>query len=169
MSAEETRSVLVVDDDEVFRTRLVRAFAERGLDARGADAPRQPWSSASADSPELAVVDLRMPDRSGLELVRELKAIDPATSVVVLTGYGSIATALEAVRLGATHYLTKPADADEILSAFDRPSRLSIRPGRRSSRDAFARPRGMGAYPACVDRLQRQPLPGCAALEGAPA
>jgi two-component system response regulator RegA len=79
--------------------------------------------SANADSPELAVVDLRMPDRSGLEVIRELKAVDPSTSVVVLTGYGSIATALEAVRLGATHYLTKPADADEILAAFDRPNR----------------------------------------------
>jgi two-component system response regulator RegA len=124
VSAEETRSVLVVDDDEVFRTRLVRAFAERGLDARGADCVAAAVASASVDSPELAVIDLRMPDRSGLDLVRELKAIDPATSVVVLTGYGSIATALEAVRLGATHYLTKPADADEILSAFDRPSRL---------------------------------------------
>lgn len=125
MSTEEKRSVLVVDDDDVFRTRLVRAFAERGLDARGADCGGAAVVSANADSPELAVVDLRMPDRSGLEVVRELKAIDPATSVVVLTGYGSIATALEAVRLGATHYLTKPANADEILSAFDRPNRLS--------------------------------------------
>jgi two-component system response regulator RegA len=123
VSAEETRSVLVVDDDEVFRTRLVRAFAERGLDARGAGCAAEAVAAATTDSPELAVIDLRMPDRSGLELLRELKAIDPATCVVVLTGYGSIATALEAVRLGATHYLTKPADADEILSAFDRPNR----------------------------------------------
>src|SRR5262252_9359171 len=59
-----------------------------------------------------------MPGKSGLELVKELKNIDPATNVVVLTGYGSIATALEAVRLGATHYLTKPADADDLLAAF---------------------------------------------------
>jgi len=66
------------------------------------------------------VVDLKMPGPSGLELVAALKAIDPTTNVVVVTGYGSIATALEAVRLGATHYLTKPCDADEILAAFDR-------------------------------------------------
>jgi two-component system response regulator RegA len=123
MSGDEKRSILVVDDDEVFRSRLVRALADRGLDARGADCAAAALAAASADSPELAIVDLRMPDRSGLEVVRELKAIDPATSVVVLTGYGSIATALEAVRLGATHYLTKPADADEILAAFDRSSR----------------------------------------------
>jgi two-component system response regulator RegA len=114
MSPDDKRSVLVVDDDDVFRGRLVRALVERGFDARGA---------AGADSPELAVVDLRMPDGSGLDVVRELKTMDPATNVVVLTGYGSIATALEAVRLGATHYLTKPADVDEILRAFEREKR----------------------------------------------
>jgi two-component system response regulator RegA len=66
----------------------------------------------------MAVVDLRLPDRSGLDVVRELKAIDASTAIVVLTGYGSIATALESVRLGAVHYLTKPTDADRILAAF---------------------------------------------------
>jgi two-component system response regulator RegA len=119
MSPDEKRSILVVDDDDVFRERLVRAFADRGLDARGAHDGAAALALALADSPELAVVDLRMPDRSGLDVVRELKAIDPATSVVVLTGYGSIATALEALKLGATHYLTKPANADEILDAFE--------------------------------------------------
>jgi two-component system response regulator RegA len=118
--SEDRRTVLVVDDDETFRRRLVRAFTERGLDARDAGDPDAAIAAATADSPELAVVDLRMPGRSGLDVVRELKAIDPATNIVVLTAYGSIATALEAVRLGATHYLTKPADADEILAAFER-------------------------------------------------
>lgn len=66
----------------------------------------------------MAVVDMRLPDQSGLDVVRQLKAIDEATAIVVLTGYGSIATALEAVRLGAMHYLTKPTDADRILAAF---------------------------------------------------
>jgi two-component system response regulator RegA len=120
VSPEDARTILVVDDDDVFRSRLVRAFSDRGLDARGAATASAAIAAAAADSPELAVVDLRMPDRSGLDVVRELKARDPTTNVVVLTGYGSIATALEAVRLGATHYLTKPADADEILRAFDR-------------------------------------------------
>ena len=120
MSPEDARTILVVDDDDVFRARLVRAFSDRGLDARGAATASAAIAAATADSPELAVVDLRMPDRSGLDVVRELKARDSTTNVVVLTGYGSIATALEAVRLGATHYLTKPADADEILRAFDR-------------------------------------------------
>lgn len=121
MSPEEApRTLLVVDDDDAFRNRLVRAFCDRGFDARGAATASAAIAESAADSPELAVVDLRMPDRSGLDVVRELKARDPTTNVVVLTGYGSIATALEAVRLGATHYLTKPADADEILRAFDR-------------------------------------------------
>jgi two-component system response regulator RegA len=118
--AETARSILVVDDDATFRGRLVRALASRGFDARGAASVDEAVALAAEDSPELAVVDLRMPGRSGLDLVRELKAIDATTRVVVLTGYGSIATALEAVRLGATHYLTKPADVDEILAAFER-------------------------------------------------
>jgi two-component system response regulator RegA len=120
MSLEDRRTILVVEDDEIFRTRLVRALADRGLDARGAASAAEALAAAATDSPELAVVDLRMPDRSGLDVVRELKALDPTTNVVVLTGYGSIATALESIRVGATHYLTKPADVDEILRAFDR-------------------------------------------------
>jgi two-component system response regulator RegA len=110
-------TVLVVDDDEAFRERLVRAFRARGFDARTAPSSAAALQSAEEDSPEYAVVDLRMPEPSGLEVVKRLKAIDPTTKVLVLTGYGSIATALEAVRLGAVHYLTKPADVDDILNA----------------------------------------------------
>jgi two-component system response regulator RegA len=114
----EHPSLLVVDDDEVLRERLVRAFRERGYDSVGVANGDDALALAAADPPELAVVDLRMPGRSGLDVVRELIALDPATLVVVLTGYGSIATAVEAIRTGAKHYLTKPADADEILRAF---------------------------------------------------
>ena len=119
MSALIERSVLVVDDDDRFRERLVRAFVERGLDARGARAVAEARALAAEDSPEWAVVDLRMPGASGLDLVKELLAIDAATRVVVLTGYGSIATAIDAVRLGAADYLTKPADADQIVAALE--------------------------------------------------
>jgi two-component system, response regulator RegA len=122
------RSILVVDDDPTFRARLVRAFESRGFDARGAADADEAVAAAAEESPELAVVDLRMAGRSGLDLVRELKAIDATTNVVVLTGYGSIATAIEAVRLGATHYLTKPADVDEILAAFERATKPSSGP-----------------------------------------
>ena len=76
--------------------------------------------AARSDPPEYALVDLRLGTRSGLEVVRGLADLDAATAIVVLTGYGSIATALEAVRLGATHYLTKPADVDDVLAAFAR-------------------------------------------------
>ena len=117
---ETAQSVLVVDDDEVFRSRLVRAFVERGFDARGASDYQAALDTAQVDSPEYAVVDLRMPGKSGLDVVRALKTLDPTTNIVVLTGYGSIATAIEAVRLGATHYLTKPADVDDILAGFAR-------------------------------------------------
>jgi two-component system response regulator RegA len=110
-------SILLVDDDDTFRKRLARAFAERGYDVRTAADHSAAIASARDDSPQFAVVDLKMPGRSGLEVVRDLKAIDETTKIIVLTGYGSIATAVDAMKLGATHYLPKPADADEILAA----------------------------------------------------
>ena len=113
-------SVLLVDDDERLRSRMVRAFVERGYEAQQAGGYDEAIAIASGESTEFAVVDLRMPGKSGLEVVRELHRIDPATRIVVLTGYGSIATALEAMRLGATHYLTKPADVDEVIASFHR-------------------------------------------------
>lgn len=113
-------SLLVVDDDATFRRRIMRAFEARHFDVRGAADVEEALQLARDESPELALIDLRMPGRSGLELVKELKALEPTLNMVVLTGYGSIATALEAVRLGATHYLTKPADIEEILAAFRR-------------------------------------------------
>ena len=118
MSETSPPTMLLVDDDDVFRQRLVRAMEQRGFEVRAAASADEAVRLARAESPEFAVVDLRMPGRGGLELVRDLKEIDPATKVVVLTGYGSIATATEAMRLGATHYLPKPADADEVLAAF---------------------------------------------------
>ncbi|MES1256493.1 MAG: response regulator [Acidobacteriota bacterium] len=126
MSAKVLPTILVVEDDTAFRHVLVTALGSRGYDVIGVAAAASAIATARRDSPEMAVVDLRLGDDSGLDVVRELKAIDSATIVVVLTGYGSIATALEAVRLGAAHYLTKPTDADRILAAFERG--LSARP-----------------------------------------
>jgi two-component system response regulator RegA len=120
MSTDVAPSLLIVEDDGVLRGRLARAFRERGFEVREAPDGDAALQLAQSDPPENALVDLRMPGRSGLEVVQALVAMDPSTVVVVLTGYGSIATALEAVRLGATHYLTKPADADEIVAAFAR-------------------------------------------------
>ncbi len=118
--------MLIVDDDEVLRERLARAFRTRGYEVATAADYEQALAQARRDSPEFAVVDLRMPGRTGLEVVRDLRALDPATKIVVLTGYGSIATAVEAMRLGATNYLPKPADADDILAAFGGPSSMAI-------------------------------------------
>jgi two-component system response regulator RegA len=117
MNEREAHSVLVVDDDDVFRTRLGRAFADRGFDVRTAQSAEEALALAEQESPEFAVVDLRMPGASGIDVVRELNAIDPATVVVMLTGYGSIATAVEAIRAGAVHYLSKPVDIEQILAA----------------------------------------------------
>jgi two-component system response regulator RegA len=111
--------MLVVEDDAVFRERLVRALADRRWEAYGAEDEEQALAEAARLKPPRAVVDLRLPHGSGLEVVRRLKAWDPSMEVAVLTGYGSIATAKEAMRLGARDYLTKPADADQILAAFE--------------------------------------------------
>ena len=114
------RNFLVVDDDEVFRTRLVKALQTRGIEARGAGSADEALAVAGASPPEAAIVDLRMPGMSGLDLVSELAQRHPGIQTVVLTGYGSIATAVEAVRRGAINYLTKPLDADQILASFER-------------------------------------------------
>jgi two-component system response regulator RegA len=115
----DARSLLIVDDDTAFRERLVRAMRDRGYEATGVADHPSAIEAARDESPELALVDLRLPGQSGLTVVRELKALDPSTIVVVLTGYGSIATAVESIKLGAASYLTKPADADQIVAAFD--------------------------------------------------
>ncbi len=118
--SDHPRSLLIVEDDDRLRGRLSRALAERGFETREAGDVHGAVAAAREDSPEYALVDLRLPDGSGLHVVREIKSIDPGTTVVVLTGYGSIATAVEAVRLGAAEYLTKPADVDQIAAALMR-------------------------------------------------
>ena len=87
---------------------------------RTADGYEAALGLARLDPPEYAVVDLRMPGRSGIEVVRDLAQLDPSTRIVILTGYGSISTAVDAVRLGAVQYLPKPADADDLVAAFQR-------------------------------------------------
>ena len=117
--AETLPSILLVDDDEVLRERLAQAIRARGYEVRTAGSGDEAMREATKDSPEMAVLDLRMPGMNGLELLRELRKQDPATRVLMLTGYGSIATAVQAVREGAVGYLPKPADADEIIAALN--------------------------------------------------
>jgi two-component system response regulator RegA len=110
--------ILVVDDDDAYRTRLVRALRDRGFEVEGSPSVAEATGRLESFRPARAILDLRLGDGSGIELMKALLAIDPALECLVLTGYGSIATAVEAVRHGAIDYLTKPVDADEILLAF---------------------------------------------------
>lgn len=110
-------TLLLVDDDAVFRERLARAFRERGFVVETHGSADAAMAVDTSESPEFAVVDLRMPGASGLDLVRHLHLRDPATRIVVLTGYGSIATAVQAVKDGAADYLSKPLDFPRILAA----------------------------------------------------
>lgn len=111
-------TLLLVDDDRAFCTVLGNALRRRGWTVVVAHTVDEACSEATAWQPQRAIVDLRMPGGSGLEVVCALRRLAPAPEIVVLTGYGSIATAVEAMKLGATHYLTKPAEVDEILAAF---------------------------------------------------
>jgi two-component system response regulator RegA len=112
--------LLIVEDDRPLRERLAKAFEDRGFEVRSAATGRDARSIVAEEPPECVVLDLRVGDENGLDLIPALLDADPETRIVVLTGYGSVATAVEALRRGATHYLTKPADADEIMAAFER-------------------------------------------------
>jgi len=123
MSADEDMentgpSLLLVDDDDVFRDVLAGAMRRRGFEVQSAAGVDEALAMIGDQPPEYALVDLSMPGASGLVLVEKLHRMDAQTRIVVLTGYASIATAVEAIKLGATHYLTKPADADDIVVAF---------------------------------------------------
>ncbi|QDY69963.1 ActR/PrrA/RegA family redox response regulator transcription factor [Qingshengfaniella alkalisoli] len=114
-SADKT--VLLVDDDEPFLRRLARAMEKRGFEVETADSVAAGRAIATARPPAYAVVDLRLGDGNGLDVVEVLRERRPDSRIVVLTGYGAIATAVAAVKIGATDYLSKPADADDITRA----------------------------------------------------
>jgi two-component system response regulator RegA len=109
--------LLIVDDDEPFRLALRTAFLRRGYEVSLAGSPAEVEGALREGMPQYAVIDLRMSGGSGLEVLRTLRALEKPPAVVVLTGYGTIGTAVEAMRLGAINYLNKPADADEIEAA----------------------------------------------------
>ena len=138
-SLNEQASLLLVDDDDVFSQVLCRALEKRGFTVTVAHSVEQALPLARDNPPEYAVVDLKMDGASGLTLIHALHELDPATRIVMLTGYASIATAVEAVKLGATQYLSKPANADEIVAAF----------GHHASVDA-----PLNIQPPSVERLE---------------
>ncbi len=117
---DDRPTMLLVDDDATFAAVLREAFETRGFAVRVAHDAGEGLRLAAEDPPEYAVVDLKMPGPSGLELVDRLRQLDENTRIVMLTGYASVATAVEAIKLGAVHYLAKPADADAILEALHR-------------------------------------------------
>lgn len=119
-NADDLPSLLVVDDDLAFCRTLKRVMTNHGFATTTAHSVEQAIWLAGARPPEYAIVDLNMPGGSGLSLIQKLKELDEQTAVVVLTGYASIATAIEAIKLGAIHYLAKPATASDILAAFKR-------------------------------------------------
>jgi two-component system, response regulator RegA len=112
--------LLVVDDDEHLCWAMERAFARRSYDVRIAHSVSQATEVLRSWLPEFAVVDLRLPGPAGLSLVAHIKRVSPDTHVVVQTGFASIATAVEAIKLGAVHYLVKPVDAEAVEAAFRR-------------------------------------------------
>ncbi|MRI32004.1 two-component system response regulator [Endozoicomonas sp. OPT23] len=112
--------MLLVDDDETFCHILARAMRRRNMDVRVASSVNKAREVLPAFKPDLAVVDLKMDGESGLILVPELSESNPSMRILILTGYASIATAVEAIRLGATNYLCKPADTEQILEALYR-------------------------------------------------
>ena len=124
MASEQTPSelpaLLLVDDDEVYCEVLGDALSRRGYAVTVAHNLADALQLARDNEPEYAVVDLRIGTDSGLELVRQLSALDENTRIVMLTGYASVATAVESIKLGAVHYLTKPATADEVVAALHR-------------------------------------------------
>lgn len=119
---EENPSLLIVDDDTVFCGVLAKAMTKRGFQVTCAHSIEDALSLCESAVAEYAIVDLKLSNESGLVLVEKLKTLDQGTRIVMLTGYASIATAVEAIKLGATHYLAKPVDADEIMAAFERTS-----------------------------------------------
>ncbi|MCW5751224.1 MAG: ActR/PrrA/RegA family redox response regulator transcription factor [Alphaproteobacteria bacterium] len=111
------RTLLIIDDDEPFRTRLARAMEKRGFVVATADSVASGVAQAKASPPAFAVVDLKLADGSGLDVVSTLRQERAETRIVMLTGYGNIATAVAAVKAGAIDYLAKPADADDVEAA----------------------------------------------------
>jgi two-component system, response regulator RegA len=113
----EEKSLLIVDDDRPFRERLARAMETRGFDVKSAETVREGVAMVNDRPPAFAVIDLKLDDGNGLDVVEKLHERRPNARVVVLTGFGNIATAVAAVKFGAIDYLSKPADADDIMGA----------------------------------------------------
>ncbi|APH70510.1 ActR/PrrA/RegA family redox response regulator transcription factor [Aquibium oceanicum] len=124
----EDRSLLIVDDDKPFLTRLARAMESRGFEVETAESVEEAQAKVKTAAPAYAVVDMRLGDGNGLDVVSAIREKRADSRTVILTGYGNIATAVTAVKLGAIDYLAKPADADEVYAALTRTKGEKIEP-----------------------------------------
>ena len=115
--ARADKSLLIVDDDRPFSTRLARAMEGRGYLVRVAESVADGLAAIESEAPAFAVIDMRLGDGNGLDVIERLKERRPDARGVILTGYGNIATAVTAVKMGAVDYLSKPADADDVVAA----------------------------------------------------
>jgi len=111
------KSLLIVDDDNPFRERLARAMQKKGFFVTQAESVKQGIDSLKSTKPAFAVVDLRLNDGNGLEVVKEIQKLNINSKIIMLTGYGNIPTAVAAIKHGAIDYLAKPADADDVEKA----------------------------------------------------
>ena len=124
----EDVSLVIIDDDNAFLQRLGRAMEQRGFDVRMASSVAEGMAFIREKPPAFAVVDMRLGDGNGLDALAELATLRPSARSIVLTGYGNIATAVTAVKLGAVDYLAKPADADEVTDALLAPPNAKAPP-----------------------------------------
>jgi len=125
---ERRPRVLIVDDDDDFRESLLLELDDRGYAVQGARDHREAMQLAATHRPQHAVVDLRLGSERGLVVVKDLVDRLPDIKVILLTGYGSIATAVEAIKLGAVHYMTKPVDPDDLVAAFNKVADANVAP-----------------------------------------
>ena len=117
ISEFKDNSLLIVDDDNPFRERLSRAMEKKGFQVSQAESVKLGLESVKVKKPAFAVVDLRLNDGNGLEVVKEIQTNNPSSRIIMLTGYGNIPTAVAAIKEGAIDYLAKPADADDVEKA----------------------------------------------------
>jgi two-component system response regulator RegA len=129
------RKLLLVDDDAPLRRSMTRALERRGFDVLAAEGLAEALDHARQHRPEFAVLDLRLTEGSGLDLVRSLRDLRPEIRIVIVTGYGNIATAVAAIKAGAVDYLAKPVDADDVVAALVR-SGQGLPPPRENPRSA---------------------------------
>ena len=159
------RSLLIVEDDKPFLERLSRAMETRGFAVTSCDTVSDGLAQIGKSAPAFAVVDLRLGDGNGLDVVSALKRKRPEARAIVLTGYGNIATAVTAVKMGAVDYLSKPADADDVVAALACQRHREIRTAVKSD---VGGSRALGTHPAHLRDVQPQRLGNRAAAEHAP-